>query len=165
MTTPADELRAASALVRAAAEPATPGPRTVVPRYRKGTNVLVQYDIYKPPLPGSNIPQHRTCRPGDVDELYAAAIHPGVGLALATWLDSAAHDAEQIGADPHALTVARQILGTTVTDEATPAPTRPEAAAIHQAADWLRTEYPGPGRDRHIRLAADALNRYAETRS
>lgn len=42
---------------------------------------------------------------------YAAAMHPGVGLALADWLDGAAVDAEQIGADRHALAVARAILG------------------------------------------------------
>lgn len=42
---------------------------------------------------------------------YIALMHPGVGLALAYWLESAARDAEQIGADPFALTVARQILG------------------------------------------------------
>ena len=44
---------------------------------------------------------------------YIAAMDPSVGLALADWLDSAAEDAEQIGADHHALAVARRILGTT----------------------------------------------------
>lgn len=43
---------------------------------------------------------------------YTAAMHPGVGAALADWLDDAAVDAEQIGANHHALAVARQILGT-----------------------------------------------------
>jgi hypothetical protein len=38
---------------------------------------------------------------------------PNVGAVLAEWLDSAAKDAEQIGPDPHALAVARQINGTT----------------------------------------------------
>ncbi|MFE2497137.1 hypothetical protein [Streptomyces scopuliridis] len=40
---------------------------------------------------------------------------PLAGLAdpLAAWLDSAAEDAEQIGADHRALTVARQINGPT----------------------------------------------------
>ncbi|MEU8473728.1 hypothetical protein [Streptomyces hygroscopicus] len=41
---------------------------------------------------------------------YAAAMGPALGLALAAWLDSAAEDAEQVGPDPHALAVARQIL-------------------------------------------------------
>ncbi|MER7905414.1 hypothetical protein ABTX84_19290 [Streptomyces sp. NPDC095614] len=38
---------------------------------------------------------------------------------------------------------------------------RSEAATIRAAADWLRTEYPGPDLDAHIRRAADALDRYA----
>ncbi|MER7788572.1 hypothetical protein [Streptomyces sp. NPDC097640] len=42
---------------------------------------------------------------------YIAAMGPTAGLAIAAWLDSAAEDAEQIGADPHALAVARQLLG------------------------------------------------------
>ena len=42
---------------------------------------------------------------------YAAAMGPTVGLALADWLDSAARDAEHIGPDPHALAVARAVLG------------------------------------------------------
>lgn len=42
---------------------------------------------------------------------YLAAMHPGVGAALADWLDSAAEDAEQIGPDYRALAVARHILG------------------------------------------------------
>ncbi|MFF5670289.1 hypothetical protein [Streptomyces hygroscopicus] len=41
---------------------------------------------------------------------YAAAMDPTVGLAIAAWLDSAAADAEQVGPDPHAIAVARQIL-------------------------------------------------------
>ncbi|MDX3230566.1 hypothetical protein [Streptomyces sp. ME19-01-6] len=40
---------------------------------------------------------------------------PGVvarfGPELAEWLDGAAVDAEEVGADPHALAVARKILG------------------------------------------------------
>lgn len=42
---------------------------------------------------------------------YLVRMHPGVGLALANWLDSAAEDAKQIGPDFRALVVARQILG------------------------------------------------------
>jgi hypothetical protein len=42
---------------------------------------------------------------------YIAAMHPGVGAAVADWLDSAAEDAELIGADHRALAAARQILG------------------------------------------------------
>ena len=35
------------------------------------------------------------------------------------------------------------------------------AATFRAAAEWLRTEYPGPDLDAHIRRAADALDRYA----
>ncbi|GAA0501012.1 hypothetical protein [Streptomyces olivaceiscleroticus] len=42
---------------------------------------------------------------------YIATMHPGVSSMLADWLDSAAVDAEQIGADFRAIAVARQILG------------------------------------------------------
>lgn len=42
---------------------------------------------------------------------YIALMHPNVGLALAYWLESAARDAEQIGPDSFALTVAGQLLG------------------------------------------------------
>ena len=40
---------------------------------------------------------------------------------------------------------------------------RVQAATIRAAADWLRAEYPGPDLDRHIRCAADALDRHAAT--
>ncbi|MEH0542965.1 hypothetical protein QA802_07750 [Streptomyces sp. B21-105] len=43
---------------------------------------------------------------------YIATMHPGVGKALAAWLESAARDAREIGPDPHALTIARAVLGT-----------------------------------------------------
>lgn len=42
---------------------------------------------------------------------YVAAMHPLVGLAVAAWLDSATRDAEEIGADPSAVAVARAYLG------------------------------------------------------
>lgn len=47
---------------------------------------------------------------GANDLRYIASMHPSVGLALADWLDSAAEDAEQIGPDPRALAVARQLV-------------------------------------------------------
>ncbi|MFI7656028.1 hypothetical protein ACIBX9_25445 [Streptomyces albidoflavus] len=50
---------------------------------------------------------------------YIAAMHPGVGKALATWLESwtgieVAEDGPLPDDLRHALTVARQILGSTV---------------------------------------------------
>ncbi|MFI5473168.1 hypothetical protein ACIA6D_23375 [Streptomyces cacaoi] len=43
---------------------------------------------------------------------YITAMGPNVGTALAEWLESAARDAQEIGPDPHALAVARAVLGT-----------------------------------------------------
>lgn len=45
-----------------------------------------------------------------------------------------------------------------------PTTPRSEATIIRESAEWLRTEYPGPDLDQHIRRAADALNRHAETK-
>jgi hypothetical protein len=113
MTTPTHDLRTAAAKIRklATADGVPPGPWTTTPRYRKGTNAIVQYDVYKPPLPGSNTRGHKAIHPSRTDALYSAAMHPDVGLALADWLDSAAEDAEQIGPDHRALAVARAING------------------------------------------------------
>ncbi|WP_405479938.1 hypothetical protein [Streptomyces anulatus] len=47
---------------------------------------------------------------------YVALVGPGAGLALAAWLERAAEDAETVGADYRALAVARQLLGTTTTE-------------------------------------------------
>ena len=54
--------------------------------------------------------EDRTDDKGETTADHIALWHPGVALAVAEWLDSAAHDAEQVGADPHALVVARALL-------------------------------------------------------
>jgi hypothetical protein len=84
--TPADELRTAACALRARAAKTEAG---ITAALHEGTR-----DLF-----GKAIPDR-------------AAMHPEVGGALADWLDSAAIDAEQIGPDPHALAVARAILGT-----------------------------------------------------
>lgn len=45
------------------------------------------------------------------DAAWIALMHPGVGAALAEWLESAAVDAEEIGHDFRATNVARAVLG------------------------------------------------------
>lgn len=113
----ADELRTAAAALRAlaTADGVHPGPWTITPRYRKGTDVVVQYDVTKPPLPGSNTPGFKAIHPARTDALYSAAMHPGVGLALADWLDYEADlmgpGSERRGRTKHALAVARAING------------------------------------------------------
>ncbi|RAJ70235.1 hypothetical protein K378_01400 [Streptomyces sp. Amel2xB2] len=95
MTTPADELRAAAARLRALADMASPG------TWERGG-----YGDYG-----------WTVRLGDTDDselgkanaAYIAAMGPIVGTALADWLASAAVAAEWIGPDPRAVAVARAI--------------------------------------------------------
>ncbi|MFJ9029783.1 hypothetical protein ACIRQP_14865 [Streptomyces sp. NPDC102274] len=105
MTSPANELRTAATLLKKRlADPAlTPGPWL---SHDHGDRIL--YDgpdtetappIYVVDEPMSN----------GANAQWIETMHPGVGAALAAWLDSAADDAEQIGPDHHALAVARQI--------------------------------------------------------
>lgn len=122
--TPAAVLKRAADKLRALAAAATPPPWTATPRYRKGTQTIVQVDVTKPPLPGSNVPQEASVRPSSAaDALYGAAMDPGVGVALADWLESTAatvdavtrQHADAAPADAHwlapALAVAGAVLG------------------------------------------------------
>lgn len=112
---PAQELRDAAAKLRALATAATPGPwiQTGIGDY--GWTVSF--------APGSGIEADDSDQ-GLADANYIAAMHPGVGAALAAWLEEEAalhadDKAAQIGDGsgvmcenfPHALAVARQILG------------------------------------------------------
>lgn len=111
MTTPADELRAAAEKLRAdadAARKASPPPWTVTDErvVRCADGVIVA---------------DRSCtdHPAERADLpYIAAMHPGVGAALADWLEATAdrlavstHPGWQDTAAPLPLAVARQILG------------------------------------------------------
>lgn len=112
MTTPADELRTAAQRLRELATDATDGPWTPDdPNTRWGDDgdhqlvgggkILATFDSdYNGPL----------------NTAYAAAMHPGVGTALADWLDTTAdqlaaltHPDWQDVVAPHALTTARAI--------------------------------------------------------
>ncbi|WP_097933345.1 MULTISPECIES: ParB N-terminal domain-containing protein [unclassified Streptomyces] len=115
----ADQLRAAALKLReeaARAHRASPAPWTVtdehVVRCADGMTVADRSD--------TDHPAERADLP------YIALMHPGVGLALTDWLESAA---ERLGdteaplaalLDPSALAVARQLLGTTSQDTADP---------------------------------------------
>ncbi|MFE9921598.1 hypothetical protein ACFYQA_08445 [Streptomyces sp. NPDC005774] len=116
MTTPADELTAAADKLRALATNATPGP------WRQHDTHLGQYGHTATVLSGErNTTELRAWLPSMshepwdearnvwADAAYIAVMHPGVGEALAKWLEAAAVDAVQIGPSPHALTVARRI--------------------------------------------------------
>ncbi|MEU1088908.1 hypothetical protein ABZ401_19095 [Streptomyces sp. NPDC005892] len=159
-TTPAATLRAAAAKLRATCSAAAPGPWTIasVPPY---TDPLLMSRYEETPDDGEVLIVGSV----DVDEseqAHIALMHPGVGLALADWLDAAAvaHDAAVTGAagvwtdpgdaaerdawvakqtDQHALTVARRILGE---DEAQ----QPVAAvpAAHLPAGTNAEDCPAP---------------------
>jgi hypothetical protein len=125
MTTPADELRTAASRLRQLADQATPAPWT----WKRWHSDDCRTDCDDPtcfllivgsphgPVGDADVDrdvfavERSVQERGEGDAAYIAAMHPGVGLALADWLGSAAEDAEQIGADHRALTVARKILG------------------------------------------------------
>jgi len=107
MTTPADELRtAAEKLRKLATHPdVTPGPWLCL----DGGDRIIHDGPSIEFGPADYVVDEPVSNSANVELI--AAMHPGVGLALADWLDSAAIDAEQIGPDPHALAVARAING------------------------------------------------------
>ncbi|WP_405184225.1 hypothetical protein [Streptomyces albidoflavus] len=123
--TPSDTLRAAAERLRELATDATPGP------WRNRDTHLGQYGYTATVLSGDgNTTQLRAWLPtmsqepwdetrnAWADSAYIAAMHPGVGNALAAWLESwtgieVAEDGPLAEDLRHALTVARQILGST----------------------------------------------------
>ena len=125
--TPADLLRAAATNLREAATAATPGPWTWNRWHSDDCKPACNDPACFLMIVGSSkygvVGDTNTDKPevfyversvqerGEGDAQYIALMHPGVGTALADWLDSAAEDAEQIGPDPHALAVARSVLG------------------------------------------------------
>jgi hypothetical protein len=119
VTTPADELRAAAEKLRSLAHAATPGP------WRQHDTHLGQYGYTATVLSGegndtdlrawlpsmSQEPWDET-RNAWPDAAYIAAMHPGVGRALADLLDDQADGDDEGEINPWALAVARQINGT-----------------------------------------------------
>ncbi|MEU1327212.1 hypothetical protein [Streptomyces microflavus] len=124
---PAEELRAAAELLREASIDATEGPWTAdhpAERWGETKDALL---VGK----GKTLTTLDSQYNGHLNADYIALMHPGVGLALAAWLDreaeiwqviddASAHPEETglkvtVGASTHveALAVARQLLGTT----------------------------------------------------
>jgi hypothetical protein len=125
--TPLEELREAATLVRERAQAATPGPWVHVGHGTDGAFMGCGYVIT----------DAEGCEGGDIagptgdlyprggysprdDMAWIASMHPGVGLALAAWLDelvrrAEAMDSERIGVFPdgtnHTLAIARTFLG------------------------------------------------------
>ena len=114
MTTPADELRTAADRLRKLAGQASEAPWTTQWNAQ-------EYELISPsrpyPIaewtyaivttePAASL-QRAECDTANAD--YIAAMHPGVGTALADWLDSEADHGNNL--DPAALTLARRING------------------------------------------------------
>jgi hypothetical protein len=96
MTTPADELRAAAEMLRRdseAARCASPPPWTVTDEHvvRCADGMIVA------DRSGTDHPAERADLP------YIAAMHPGVGAALADWLEAIGHHARAVA---HQITAA-----------------------------------------------------------
>ncbi len=99
--THAEELRAAAAQLRELAQAATPGPWEYDPEpYGYGDDIYYDVD-------GDNggWAAHAESQP---TAAYIAAMHPGVGLALAKWLEDEARDPL---CWPSAINLARLING------------------------------------------------------
>ncbi len=112
--TAADELHAAAERLRRLAGAATAGPwawRTDQP----GQFQLVHpHQIAGFPVHPLNVLKaNNAWPPTDADAAYIAAMHPGVGMALAEWLDDTARHVESTAAQnaEGAFTLARLING------------------------------------------------------
>lgn len=107
----AERLREAAALLRERAEAATPGPWHVDPETHRFATIEGPHVRHSAPNYTTAVITHGW----DSNVEYIATMHPGVGLALADWLDSIAEWIEgrpfSTPTNSHALAVADQILG------------------------------------------------------
>jgi hypothetical protein len=94
------------------------GSRRLEPHRRKGTDLVIQYDMHGPPPVGSNVPTHKvfhTSRLADAE--YAMATQPDTMRDLVGMLRSAATmadglpEANGVLIVRHALNAARRIVG------------------------------------------------------
>ncbi|MGX1129939.1 hypothetical protein RKD49_002129 [Streptomyces glaucescens] len=129
MTTPAEEIRTAAQILRRLAAAATGGPWETTWRgqqyhldgYRDGDLHPISEWTYAIATWEPQVHDERAdCDTADAD--YIAAMHPGVGAALARWLESWTgvdlHEAGSLPEDAqHALAVARQITAAHPTKE------------------------------------------------
>ncbi|WP_326768612.1 hypothetical protein OG978_32475 [Streptomyces sp. NBC_01591] len=134
-TTPADVLRAAAEKLRVLAAAVSAPEARYQPFHADGT------DVTQGRSPGMyDVAKTETVELAD----YIAVLHPGIGLALADWLETTAGYYAPGPTHPthvvHALAVARQILGTTTETRATVADMQPETVA-HPATTAWTVEY------------------------
>lgn len=104
--TPAEEMRDAARILREVAGNAAPGPWSV------GGDEFELEDNLAWLEPEGDGKSCGRCTSGTIDlrnARWIALLSPAIAEPLATWLDSSADDAEEIGPDHRALTMARQI--------------------------------------------------------
>ncbi|MFJ9234119.1 hypothetical protein ACIRJ3_03930 [Streptomyces anulatus] len=144
---PADQLRAAAAKLRAllAALDDCRGPWYVVNREQRPypqriDNIGVPYVVAST----TTDPSH----PPTIAD-YICAMHPGVGLAVAAWLDHHADMSDRLtglvdgapdGSGHPALAVARQLLGTTTSEGAATQPADPKQPAYDAVFAYIRSQ-------------------------
>ena len=87
----ADRLREAAKVLRERAERVTPGPWEA---FRRG-DADGPFGVCAETV--GDLDQDVYYGSGRADAIYIATMHPGVGLALADWLDTAANNAERNG--------------------------------------------------------------------
>ncbi|MFD9223772.1 hypothetical protein ACFWDI_28165 [Streptomyces sp. NPDC060064] len=109
--TPEQELRAAAAKLRGLATDATPGPWWDE-RTKTAWGQAPEIEVASSRGTIAELPESEN---GQSNALYIAVMHPGVGLALADWLDAEADYYAPSPTHPthlvHALAVARAING------------------------------------------------------
>ncbi|MGW1979204.1 hypothetical protein [Streptomyces sp. NPDC001889] len=107
--TPADTLRAAASRLRALATAVPDGPWHSDPEFDSCT---YEQGVYTSTAPRERVAEvyGKGDQPKSIAR-YVAAMHPGLGAALAEWLEDAADGDDRGEISPYALEVARQILG------------------------------------------------------
>lgn len=118
MTTPADEIRAAAIKLRELAADATDGPWAAHDPNKQWHDPNKQWgDDRDHQLIGGGkaLATFDTDHKGPLNTAYAATMHPGVGAAIADWLDQAADALTGIPVEANepALVAARGINGET----------------------------------------------------
>lgn len=150
MTTPAETLRTAASRLRQLADAAKPGPWADKDSPLRGSCVgTAEAWVAFCDDPGDEPQQSRQ------DAAYIAVMHPGVGRALADWLETVADEAEKHArgfgncqteiTDVHPIAVARAVLGETAPQDTCSALQGPHSTP-GESADADQCPEPSDGR-------------------
>lgn len=112
-TSPAGTLRCAAAKLRLLSDAAVPGPWAAGRDDAHGWTVGLS-----PHNPAVGVARIPNCAGAGGDARYIAAMHPGIGAALAAWLEAVSARVDQMtyrewrdGVEPEAVAVAYAVLG------------------------------------------------------